>query len=157
MAELGLLMDIDDKDREILTLVQRNNRLSYDDLAEQVNLSASAVRRRLKRLRDAKIIVADVSIVEPGKHVVMIITSIRLLNETQSAYRAFKRKMERSGEVTECYTVSGDADFVVIAHFSSLPKYEEWIDRYILSDDMVQRSETNVVYSRVKYETAVVL
>lgn len=58
-------------------------------------------------------------------------------------------------EVAQCYTVSGDVDFIVVAHFRDLAHYELWIDEYILSDDTVQRSDTNIVYSRIKYETAV--
>lgn len=145
---------LDDHDRRLLALVQKDNRRSYDDLAEELNISASSVRRRLKRLRDKRIIARDVSIVDPGRRLVTVITSIRLLNETHSVYEAFKRKMRKSPEVAQCYTVSGEADFVVLAHFNDLQCYEEWIDRHILSDDTVQRSETNIVYSRVKYETA---
>ena len=148
------LISLDDHDRRLLALVQKDNRRSYEDLAEELNLSASSVRRRLKRLRDERIIVRDVSIVDPGKRLVTVITSIRLLNETHAVYEAFKQKMRKSRAVAECYTVSGEADFIVIAHFEDLSGYEEWIDRYILSDDAVQRSETNIVYSRVKYETA---
>lgn len=149
------MIDLDSNDRKLLTLVQQDNRLSYDSIAERLNMSASAVRRRLKRLRDEKVIVADVSIVNPGKRLVTVITAIRLLNETHAVYEAFKRKMIKCPEVAQCYTVSGEADFIVIAHFDDLPSYEEWIDKNILSNDAVQRSDTNIVYSRVKYETAV--
>lgn len=146
---------LDPHDRRLLALVQRNNRRSHDALAAELNLSASAVRRRLKRLRDEGVIVGDVSIVEPGRRMVTVITSIRLLQETHAVYEAFKRRMRDSSAVAQCYTVSGEADFIVIAHFDDLKRYEDWIDRYILTDDAVQRSETNIVYSRVKYETAV--
>ena len=63
--------------------------------------------------------------------------------------------MKKFPAVAQCYAVSGETDFIVIAHFEDLPSYEQWIDRHILSDDSVQRSDTNIVYSRVKYETAV--
>lgn len=149
------MISLDKQDRRLLGVVQKDNSLSYDAIGEKLNMSASAVRRRLKRLREGKVIVADVSIVDPGKRLVTVITSIRLANETHAVYESFKRKMKKSAEVVQCYTVSGETDFIVIAHFDDLPSYEQWIDTHILSDDSVQRSDTNIVYSRVKYETAV--
>ncbi|MEO6633932.1 MAG: winged helix-turn-helix transcriptional regulator, partial [Mucilaginibacter sp.] len=58
-------MKTDQFDKHILRLVQQDNRLTADELADKVGLSPSAVQRRLKRLRDEKIIEADVSIVSP--------------------------------------------------------------------------------------------
>lgn len=146
---------MDKLDRKLLSIVQRNNRLSYEQLANEVDISPSAVRRRLTRLREDGVIIADVALLDPGPSTVTVITSIRMMNETHRTYEAFKKKMKKAVEVAQCYTVSGEADFFVVAHFSDLPSYEKWIDRYILSDDSVQRSDTNIVYSRIKYETAI--
>lgn len=154
-TESAKMIRLDDHDRRILALVQRNNQRSYDELGEELALSPSAVRRRLKRLRDEGVIVADVSLVDSGKSRVTVITSIRFVNESHAAYQAFKERMSKAKEVAQVYTVSGEADFVVIGHFSNMPGYEEWIDRHILSDDNIQRCDTNIVFSRVKYETAV--
>lgn len=148
-------LSVDDFDRKLLTWVQRNNRLTHEQLATKVGISPSAVRRRLARLRADRVIVADVSLLDPSKRVVTVITSIRMVTETRAVYEAFRRKMKDASEVAQCYTVSGESDFIVIAHFDSLGSYEEWIDAYILSDDAVQRSETNIVYSCVKYDTSI--
>lgn len=56
----------DSFDDVILALVQRNNQLSHAAIGAQVNLSASAVRRRIKAMRDNGIIVADVALVDPA-------------------------------------------------------------------------------------------
>jgi Lrp/AsnC family leucine-responsive transcriptional regulator len=56
---------LDEHDKALLRLLQVNNKLTADELGEKVNLSASAVQRRLKRLREEKIIEADVAIVSP--------------------------------------------------------------------------------------------
>lgn len=148
-------MSMDESDRKILTIVQRNNRLTHEQISDQINISPSAVRRRLTRLRQEGVIVADVALLKPGKHSITAITSVRLVNETHKIYESFKKKMKGAVEVAQCYTVSGETDFIIVAHFSDLPSYEKWIDRYILSDDSVQRSDTNIVYSCVKYETAI--
>src|SRR5574337_782603 len=51
---------LDERDRAILDLVQRDNRLTSDAIGERVGLGATAVQRRLKRLRDVGVIEADV-------------------------------------------------------------------------------------------------
>jgi len=146
---------IDQIDRKILKIVQHDNRLSNDELAEKVNLSSSAVRRRLRRLRECGVILKEVAILEPASFGISVIVSIRLASETHSIYEAFKQRMLAAQEVAQCYTVSGEADLIVIAHLKDLPSYERWMDEHVLSDDSVQRADTNIVYSRIKYETAI--
>lgn len=146
---------LDRFDRAILALVQRNNLQSQDEIGVRVGLSASAVRRRLKLLRNAGVIAADVSIVNPEKVGISVIVSIRFEKESHTTYEAFKSQMKALPEVTQCYTVSGETDFIVIGHFADLPSYEVWIGQYLLSNPAIARSDTNIVYSRVKFSTAV--
>jgi Lrp/AsnC family transcriptional regulator, leucine-responsive regulatory protein len=57
--------EMDSFDIKILNIIQQDNRLSSERIAEQVGLSPSAVQRRVKRLREEGIIAADVAIVSP--------------------------------------------------------------------------------------------
>ncbi|MDR6197154.1 AsnC family transcriptional regulator [Siphonobacter sp. SORGH_AS_0500] len=59
------MQNLDELDKQLLTQLQVNNRITAEELGYQVGLSTSAVQRRLKRLRDQKVIVADVSIISP--------------------------------------------------------------------------------------------
>lgn len=61
------MFQLDDYDKALLRLLQQNNRLTTEQLAEEVNLSQSAVQRRLTRLRNEKVIEADVAIVSPWR------------------------------------------------------------------------------------------
>lgn len=56
---------LDDLDRRILAVMQQDNRLSFADLAERVGSSAASCVRRVKRLRDASVILADITLVDP--------------------------------------------------------------------------------------------
>jgi Lrp/AsnC family leucine-responsive transcriptional regulator len=67
---------LDRADRALLDAVQKNNRLTSEELAQIVNLSPTACQRRLKRLREEGVIEADVSIVSPkaaGRGITMIV------------------------------------------------------------------------------------
>lgn len=142
-------------DRNLLNLLQDNNRLTYDDLAQRLNLSPTAVRRRAKRLRDEGIIHADVSLVDPARAGITVIVSIRFEKESHKTYEDFKTQMRNTPEVAQCYTVSGEVDFIIVAHFPDLPTYDDWVGETLLSNPAIARSDTNIVYSRVKFQTAI--
>ena len=148
-------MDLDRFDCRLLTLLQENNLRTYDDLAAELGLSATAVRRRARLLRQNGVITRDVAIVDPAKFALTVIVSIRFEKESHATYQTFKAKIKLATEISQCYTVSGDVDFIIVGHFADLKTYDEWVGTYLLSDPNIARSTTNVVYTRVKFETAV--
>ncbi|MEO1642776.1 MAG: Lrp/AsnC family transcriptional regulator [Pseudomonadota bacterium] len=148
---------IDEFDKRILEQLQRDNRQSMGAIGDSVGLSEPAVRRRVKRLRDAGYIIADVSLIDPQRAGITVIVSIRFEKESHQTYERFKAEMAQTPQITQCYTVTGDEDFILIGHFSDMLSYEAWINDRILSNRDISRSTTNVVYSRVKYKTAIEL
>src|SRR5690606_31403980 len=60
------MIDLDRFDRHLLALVRQDNLQPARVLAERVGLSLSAVLRRLRRLREEKVIVADIALVDPA-------------------------------------------------------------------------------------------
>ncbi len=144
-------------DRQLLRLLQQDNRQSYDTLGEHVGLSATAVRRRLQRLREIGVIRADVSLLDASQLGITVITSIRFEKESTATYDAFKRRMKAAPEIAQCYTVTGDVDIILIGHFVDLAAYEQWVADELLSDPAVGRSTANVVYRTVKFATAIAL
>lgn len=142
-------------DHKLLAIVQRDNQQTHQVLGETVGLSPSAVRRRLNWLRASGIIVADVAIVEPSKLGVSVIISVRMAEESRASYAAFKTRMIADPQISQCYTVAGPTDFMLVGHFENLARYEAWIDANILSDSKITRSDTAVIYSRIKFNLAV--
>ena len=59
-------MELDDFDRLILQSMQEDNQRTSQEVAERVNLSPVSCLRRMKRLRDAGVVAADVSVVDPA-------------------------------------------------------------------------------------------
>ena len=143
---------MDNFDRKLLGLVQRDNRLTADQLSDRVGLSPSACQRRLKRLRDNGIIAADVSIVSPeavGRRLTMIVQVI-LEREQPDLIDAFKRSMRATPEVMQCYYVTGETDFVLILTVKDMPDYEDFTRRFFFENPNVMRFNTTMVMDRVK-------
>ncbi|NNU17440.1 Lrp/AsnC family transcriptional regulator [Parvularcula sp. ZS-1/3] len=146
---------MDDFDKALLRLVQRDARLTHDALAEKVSLSPSAVRRRLKVLRESGVIERDVSLLDPSALGVTVIVQVRFDKESHDTYRAFKQQMLSLPQIVQCYSVTGDVDFILVGHFPSLEAYDLFVEEHLLSNDALARSTTNVVTGRIKFETAV--
>lgn len=145
---------MDSFDRELLRLVQRDNRQTNEALAQAVNLSPSAVRRRLRKLREDGPIVADIALLDSNALGFTVITGLRCAEESVGAYREIERLMKAAEEVLQCSNVSGSVDFIVIAQMRDMTHYNEWVGRYVLDCPLIERCDTHFVYRRSKFETA---
>lgn len=143
---------LDDLDFKILDLVQRDNRLTSEAIGERVNLSPTAVQRRLKRLREARVIEADVAIVSPkavGRNLQMMVM-VSLERERADIIDRFKRSLRATPEVMSGYSVTGEADFVLFVSASDMEDYEAFTRRFFYGNPDVKNFKTMVVMDRVK-------
>lgn len=145
-------MKTDQFDKHILRLVQQNNRLTAEELADLVGLSPSAVQRRLKRLREEKIIEADVSIVSPkvGGIEVTCIVDVILERGSSQMIEKFKVAMQQLSEVMQCYYVTGSYDFIMIVNTPSMQQYEEFTKKWLMDNPNVKHFYTHVIMDKVK-------
>lgn len=146
---------LDEMDRTILRLVQRDNRLSNQAIAQQVNLSETAVRRRLARLREEGVIVSDVAVLDRARLGQTLIVAVTFNDDAPQTYAQFRSVMTADPQVTGLYSVAGEVDFLLHVHAPSLEAYEVWAEASLLNDPTVKRYETTVVLSTVKFTTEV--
>lgn len=150
-------MLLDAFDTKILNLVQRDNRLSAEALAEAVGLSPSACLRRLRRLREEKVIEADIAVVSPeavGRQLMMVV-EVTLERERPDLMDEFKRSMRATPEVMLCLYVTGETDFILVVTAKSMSDYEDFTRRFFFENANVRRFHTFVVMDRVKIGLAV--
>ena len=135
-------------DEAILAIVQQNNQICHAAIGARVNLSASAVRRRLMALRSQGVIVADVAVVDPGRLGLTFIVQVVYEREEPQTVRAFGADMAAEPCVSQCYSVSGEYDFVLVAHATSPAAFEAWGQRVLMAHPAVRRFSTALVWSR---------
>lgn len=119
-------IDLDEFDQRLLELVRRNNLEPARTLAEKVGLSISAVLRRLRRLREERVIVADVAVVDPaltGAALTMHVL-VRMKEPGRHPLDIFARNIVRYREVTGAWEVTGDDDFVLKIQIGSMEEYD---------------------------------
>jgi Lrp/AsnC family transcriptional regulator, leucine-responsive regulatory protein len=142
-------------DRKLLVLVQRDNRMTNEQLGRHVGLSPAACHRRLKRLAADGVIERNVSLVSPaavGRHVTLIV-HVTLEREQADLFDAFKDCMRDAPEVTQCYYVTGTTDFVLILNARNMQDYEAFTRRHFYDNPNIQRFQTDVVMDTVKFTT----
>lgn len=108
-------MHIDDTDRRILVVLQRNGRISNAELAEKINLSASACHRRVQRLEKDKIIKDYVALLDARlvDRRTTIFVEISLSGQTEELLERFEREVALIPEVLECHLMAGSADYML--------------------------------------------
>jgi Lrp/AsnC family leucine-responsive transcriptional regulator len=109
------MADLDDTDRRILRVLQRQGRLSNADLGVAVHGSLSACHGRVARLEAAGIIAGYVALVNPravGRKTVVFV-EITLSGQADEVLSAFEAAVARVPEVLECHLMAGTADYLL--------------------------------------------
>lgn len=141
---------IDNRDRELLIRLQANAREPLEQLAEAVALSVPAVQRRVQRLRERGLIQTDVALIdlEQAGLAMHFIVLVEFERERGDQVDAFRRKARAEGLVEQCYYITGEADFVLVAHARDMDEYEALTRRLFFNDPNVRRFRTSVVMGR---------
>jgi Lrp/AsnC family leucine-responsive transcriptional regulator len=150
-------MEIDRIDRKILSVLQKNNRIANVELAEEVGLSPPACLKRVKRLRAGKLIVGDVSIINPSLagNKMTLIVSVEMERDRGDIYSVFRQSIEKAPEVTQCYQITGGYDFMLIVSVADIQAYERFIERVLHQDRNIRKFHTSVSTKTVKFSTQV--
>ncbi|MHA7880591.1 MAG: Lrp/AsnC family transcriptional regulator [Saccharospirillum sp.] len=143
---------LDGFDRKILGILQRANRTTSEQIADQVGLSAAAVQRRIKRLRANRVIEADVSVVNAkaiGRELTLLV-QVSLERERADLMDAFKKSMRQWEEVQQCYYVTGAFDFMLVVTAIDMADYERFTRKAFFDNNNVRNFQTHVVMDTVK-------
>ena len=130
-STLGLIKvkstKLDKIDLRILQTLQEDGRITNQNLAERVNLSPSSCLQRVRRLEQAGVISsyqAHLNLVSIARHIICLAT-VSVKNHTQEEFNAFETLIESIPEVVECYTVSGESDFLMKIICADMKRYVE--------------------------------
>ncbi len=152
---------LDKTDRLLLRSLQADGRATFDQLAEQVSLSPSAVLRRVKRLEESGVIDRYVALVKPTR-VGLSLTAhlnVRLEKCTESHKRnpmdVFRASVQTWPEVVECAALTGEMDYFLRVLVEDMAHYSRFVMNTLLKHPSVQDCKTSFVLESVKATTAV--
>ena len=147
------------QDRQILAALQRDSRLTMQELADRVGMSTSAAWRRVRSLEEAGIIDRYAVIVNPKKagFGLSSMVHISLARHEQANVEHFVREVLRHPEVLECFATSGEADFHLRVVVEDIDAYNRFLDDFIFKLPGVSQVRSNIVLKEIKTDTALPL
>ena len=154
-------ISLDAIDRRIVTALMAGGRSTYDELAAQVGLSASAALRRVKRLEEAGVITGYAALVAPERVGLPLTAyiSVRLAKHTDPSHKspidAFTAAVQSWPEVVECVALTGEMDYLLRVVVADMAHYSRFIMDTLLKHPSVQDCKTSFVLDRVKTTTAI--
>ncbi|MEO7852397.1 MAG: Lrp/AsnC family transcriptional regulator [Rubrivivax sp.] len=152
---------LDAIDRRILRALQSDGRMTFDELASAVSLSASAALRRVKRLEQDGVIAGYVALVSPEQIGLGLMAYINVRLEKHSEVHKrnpmdlFRAAVQTWPEVVECASLTGDMDYLLRVLVQDMAHYSRFIMDTLLNHPSVQDCKTSFVLDRVKNTTAV--
>ena len=119
---------IDQTDAKILNLLQHDSRMSNAELSEKIGMSASPCWRRVKQLEETQVIKGYGVLVDRKKIGLGVMVFIRVSIDSHSEKEAKKFEEEVSAleHVVACYSIGGDADFLLQVVSPDLDTYAEF-------------------------------
>ena len=148
---------LDAVDRRILAALQEDASISHAALAERVGASTASCWRRIKALETAGVLTRTVRLVDAGKvgRGVNVLCHIRMRSHTAEGVEAFESFVRSRPEILECYSMSGDWDYLLHIVAQDVADYERVLMHGILDHEAIASSSSIFVLRRVKHTTAI--
>ncbi|NOX49616.1 MAG: Lrp/AsnC family transcriptional regulator [Gammaproteobacteria bacterium] len=146
---------LDRFDLKILRELQQNAELSMQELGDRVGLSHTPCWRRVKRLESDGVIRKRVTLLDANSlHLaVNVFVHVTLRNHQENGLTLFEESVGDIPEIVECYTVSGDRDFLLRVVVADVSSYEHLLKHSLINLPGVDNLSSTFALRQVKYTT----
>ena len=152
-------MNLSRADTRLLDALQRDVTHSQNELADLAGMSRTSCWRRIREFEESGVIERQVALLNPRKlgFQIHVMLAVAMVEHTNANRDSFETHVESLPEVTECYSVSGERDYVLQVVVSDMDAYNDFINTQILHHPAVRSASSTFVLRRVKYSTALPL
>lgn len=152
-------MNLSRSDRRLLNALQVDATRSQTELAEFVGMSRTSCWRRIREFEQAGLIERQVALLNPkvAGFNIQVLLLVTMIEHTDENRRSFEQHVSTLSEVTECFSVSGDRDYVLHVVVKDMDSYNEFLNASILRHEAVRSASSTFVLRRVKYSTVLQL
>lgn len=152
-------MKLTRSDRRLLNEMQRDATQRQSELAGIVGMSRTSCWRRIRDFEEAGLIERQVALLNPkvAGFNIQVLLFVAMTEHTDENRHSFENHVSSLPEVTECFSVSGDRDYVLHVVVENMDTYNEFLNRQILRHAAVRSASSTFVLRRVKYTTALPL
>ena len=150
-------MELDRYDLHILKILQNDSSISMQDLGKQIGLSHTPCWRRVKKLEEHGVIIKQVALLNTKSLDldVNVFVHVTLRQHHENALNRFEESVGQLSEVVECYTVSGETDFLLRVVVKDVEAYEKLLKGTLLQLPEVGNLSSTFALRQVKYTTEI--
>lgn len=148
---------LDSIDKEILRVLQAGSDITTKELSKRVHLSPTPVFERVKRLEQAGYIKKYVAILDADKldKSLIVFCNITLKEHTKAIGNRFVEDIKHLEEVTECYNISGDYDFLLKVMVRDMKHYQDFVINHLGLIKNIGSAHSTFVMGEIKNAYAV--
>jgi len=152
----NVMHELSRSERRLLDAMRKDTTLSQIDLAELSGKSRTSIWRLIREFEEAGLIEGKVALLNPKQlglqfHVML---SVSMVKHTDRTRQEFEAHVQSLPEVMECYSVSGDRDYVLLIISKDMESYNTFLNTQILDHPSVHSASSSFALRRVKYTTA---
>ena len=142
-------------DRRLLDALQEDASRSQIELAEIAGMSRTSCWRRIRDFEDAGLIERQAAILDPQQagFQILVLLAVAMTEHTDENRHDFERHVQSLPEVTECYSVSGERDYILQVIVRDMDAYNHFLNSEVLKHAAVRSASSTFVLRRVKFTT----
>jgi Lrp/AsnC family leucine-responsive transcriptional regulator len=146
---------LDTTDRKLLNLLQQNSKQSTKQLSLQLNLSVTAVYERIKKLENQNIITDYVALIDKKKveKSFLVFCHVKLTQHSKQYIQSFEKEILKLEEVSECFHVSGDYDYIIKVYLKDMEAYREFMVTKLTAIPNIGSTHSSFAIEEVKNST----
>jgi len=150
---------LDEIDRRILAALQVDAGISNGELAEKVGSSTASVWRRIKAMEASGLLKQAVRLLNPLVlgYGVNVLCNIRVRSHARDVRSAFESFVAERAEILECFSMSGDWDYLLRIVAIDVPGYERFLMDVLVEHPSLGGASSHFALSLTKYSTALPL
>ena len=149
---------LDSKDIAILSLLQKNARITVKEISDKMHLSTTPIHERIKRMETSGVIKQYATLVDHTKvgKSLMVICYVSLKEHSKNAGTKFIKLIHALNEVIECYSISGEFDFMLKIVCEDMNAYYDFHVNKLSSIENMGHVQSVFVMGKIKETTSVV-
>ena len=153
------MTELSPSDYRLLQALQQDLSVSQIDLAERSGRSRTSVWRRIRELEEAGLIEGKVALLNSRElgFQIHVLLSVSMIKHSDRTRKDFEDHVQTLPEVMECFSVSGDRDYLLHIVSRDMESYNDFLNRRILDHPSVHSASSSFALRRIKYTTALPL
>ncbi|EAQ42255.1 Lrp/AsnC family transcriptional regulator [Polaribacter sp. MED152] len=152
-------MQLDVIDKKLINLLQNNSKQTTKQLSIALNLSVTAVYERIKKLEKEGVIEKYVAIIDKNKieKSFLVFCHVKLIQHTKENVTTFEREILKLEEVSECFHVSGEYDYILKVYVKDMEQYRTFMVTKLTAIKYIGSTHSTFAIAKVKNTTAISL